>query len=84
MADSNASLEVKWFTDGAQFHKNHELLIWLWSCPLAKSGWLTRFVFGAIPHRLIPTKSLRRKANEAMVKAIAWDSGSAKFKSCAR
>ncbi len=41
---------------------------------MAKVTWATKFVFGCIPMRFLPTKSLRAKANAAMVKAIAWDS----------
>lgn len=67
-------LEVKWFTDGAQFNTNHEMIIWLWSSCMASSNWCTKFPFACIPMRLLPTKSLRSKANKAIVKVIAWDS----------
>ena len=51
--------KVKWFTDGAQFNTNHEMLIWLWSSTMASTSWCTKFVFAAIPMRLLPTKTLR-------------------------
>ena len=66
--------EVKWFTDGAQFNTNHEMLIWLWSSSMARSNWCTRFVFACIPMRYLPSKALRAKANKAIVQCIAWDS----------
>jgi len=65
---------VKWFVDGCEFNNNHELLVWMWSSVMAKTNWATKFVFAAIPSRFLPTKSLRAKANAAIVKAIAWDS----------
>ena len=65
--------QVKFFTDGAQFNTNHEMLIWLWSSCMAKSSWCTKFVFACIPMRYLPSKSLRAKANCAITKAIAWD-----------
>ena len=46
----------------------------MWSSVMAKTSWATKFVFAAIPSRFLPTKSLRAKANAAIVKAIAWDS----------
>lgn len=72
--------KVKWFTDGAQFHRNHELTIWLWSSTMAKTNWCTKFTFACVPMRLLPSKSLRAKANRAITKVIAWDSPFSKFK----
>lgn len=72
--------KVKWFTDGAQFHRNHELIIWLWSSTMAKTNWCTKFTFACVPMRLLPSKSLRAKANRAITKVIAWDSPFSKFK----
>ena len=66
--------KVKWFVDGCEFHNNHELIVWMWSSVMAKTTWATKFVFAAIPARLLPTKALRAKANIAITEAIAWDS----------
>ena len=60
--------------DGCEFNNNHELLVWMWSSVMAKTNRATKFVLAAIPSRFLPTKSLRAKANAAIVKAIAWDS----------
>ena len=68
--------QVKWFTDGAEFNTNHELLIWLWSSTLADQTYNTKFCFAALPMRLLPTKDLRKRANQAVVEVIAWDSNS--------
>ncbi|CAJ1393929.1 unnamed protein product [Effrenium voratum] len=65
--------KVKWFTDGAQFNTNHELLIWMWSSTLSSKNWSTKFPFAAIPMRYLPSKMLRTKANRAVVQAISWD-----------
>ena len=43
---------------------------------MSKKNWSTKFPFAAIPMRLLPTAELRRKANRAVVEAIAWDCGS--------
>lgn len=66
--------EVKWFTDGAEFNTNHELIIWLWSSTMAMKNWCTKFPFAVIPMRFLPTKELRVKANKAITQVIAWDS----------
>lgn len=66
--------EVKWFTDGAEYNTNQELLIWLWSSTMASTTWCTRYPFAIIPMRLLPSKELRAKANKVIVQAIAWDS----------
>ena len=58
--------KVKWFTDGAEYNTNSEMLIWLWSSNLADSS--------ALPLRWLPTKELRAKANKTVVECIAWDS----------
>ena len=66
--------QVKYFSDGAQFNTNHEMLFYMWSSALASSCWNSKFVLAAIPMRLLPTKKLRAKANRAIVELIAWDS----------
>jgi hypothetical protein len=62
-----------WFSDGAEFNTNQELIIWCWCSALARgaSAWVQKFLFAAIPHRLIPTAALRKKANAAVTLAIA-------------
>ena len=67
-------LQVKWFTDGAQFNTDHEMIIWLWSSTMSMKNWCTKFPFAVIPMRFLPTKDLRVKANRAITEAIAWDS----------
>jgi len=64
--------QVKWFTDGAEFNTNHEMLIWLWSSNLADAS-TSKHPFAALPLRWFPTKSLRKKANQVIVDCIAWD-----------
>ena len=51
------------------------MLFWLWSSTLAQGtcSWNIKFLFGAIPMKLLPTKDLRKQANDAMVDAIRWD-----------
>lgn len=41
---------------------------------MAETSYSTKFPFAALPMRWFPTKELRRKANEAVVEVIAWDS----------
>ena len=67
--------KVKFFVDGAEFKTNHEMLFWIWSSVLADgtSSYTIKFLFGAIPMKLLPTKDLRRLANERMVDVIRWD-----------
>lgn len=67
--------QVKWFTDGAEFNTNHEMLIWLWSSNLSDAA-TSKHPFAALPLRWFPTKELRAKANKAVVECIAWDSHS--------
>ena len=52
--------QVKWFTDGAEFNTNQEMLIWLWSSNLADAS-TSKHPFAALPLRWFPTKSLRKK-----------------------
>ena len=66
-------LQVKWFTDGAQFNTDHEMIIWLWSSTMSMKNWCTKFPFAVIPMRFLATKELRVKANKAITEAIAWD-----------
>ena len=68
--------KVNWFVDGAQYHKNSEMLFWLWSCQLAsfRNSWSTKFLFAAIPKKWVRTKTLTQLANKAVVDAIAWES----------
>ena len=70
----DVQIKVKWFTDGAQFCTNHELLIWLWSSVFAKTSWCTKYIFAGIPMRFLPTKALKKKANKVITDLIAWDS----------
>ena len=67
--------KVKIFVDGAEFKTNHEMLFWIWSSTLAEgtSSYTIKFLFGAIPMKLLPTKELRKLANERMVDVIRWD-----------
>ena len=53
----------------------YEMLFWIWSSVLADgpSSYTIKFLFGAIPMKLLPTKDLRRLANERMVDVIRWD-----------
>lgn len=71
---SHMLVQVKWFTDGAQFNTDHEMIIWLWSSTTAMKNWCTKIPFATIPMRFLPTKELRRKANKVITEAIAWDS----------
>ena len=41
---------------------------------MAQTNYSTKFPFAALPMRWFPTKELRRKANQAVVEIIAWDS----------
>ena len=65
--------KVKWFTDGAEYNTNSEMLIWLWSSNLADSS-TSKHPFAALPLRWPRTKELRAKANKTVVDCIAWDS----------
>ena len=67
--------QVKWFTNGAEFNTNHEMLIWLWSSNLSDAA-TSKHPFAALPHRWFPTEELRAKVNKAVVECIAWDSHS--------
>ena len=65
--------QVKWFTDGAEFNTNHEMLIWLWSSNLADAS-TSKHPFAALPLHWFPNKDLRKRANQVIVDCIAWDS----------
>ena len=71
----SAFTQVKFFVDGAEFKTNHEMVFWIWSSVLAEgaSSYSIKFLFGAIPMKLLPTKTLRKLANERMVDVIRWD-----------
>ena len=75
----HVSNQVKWFTDGAEFNSNHEMLIWLWSSTMADANYSCKFPFAALPMRWFPSKDLRAKANRAIVEIIAWDRISIQF-----
>ncbi len=70
----NHRFEVKWFADGAEFNTAHEMLIWLWSSTLSDCNYTCKIPFAALPMKWFPTKTLRAKANQVVVEAIAWDS----------
>ena len=52
------------------------MIFWLWSCPLAslRNSWSMKFMFAALPRRWVPTTTLLKAANTAIVNTIAWDS----------
>ena len=59
--------------DGAEYNTNSEMLIYLWSSTMAMTNWSTKFPIAVVPMRWLPSKQLKEKVNQAIVKLIAWD-----------
>ena len=77
MEDLEEIYPLWWHFDGAEVYSNSEYLVWSWSCPLAKGGFVLdeKLICLYIPHWMCSDGEVQRKLHEVIAKFIGWMMG---------
>ena len=68
------TIPIAWHVDGAEIHRNQEVLVYSWSSLLAAGGeiWHVKFPLLLLQYKYIHNKETRERVQDEITRYIAW------------